>query len=133
MRTKLAMIAAMSIMAMPGFALAAADLSKMTPGYTYYNKSGATIADHDVEVVACATEAMKVQSFGGQVNRATANGLLGFMISDALSDAADRGAFAISLENCMVVHGWRVVRVPDAEGKKLAKLPPAELVAQISP
>jgi hypothetical protein len=128
MRTIFAVIAAISAVALPGLGHAAADLSKMTPGYTYYNMPGTTLADHDVEVGACAAEAVKVQSFGAQANKHMSG-----LLVDAMGDAANRGAFAASLENCMVVRGWRVVRVPDAEGKKLSQLAPTDLAKAISP
>jgi hypothetical protein len=37
-------------------------LAEMTPGHTYYNMRGASVADHDREVVACAIEAFKDES-----------------------------------------------------------------------
>ena len=89
MRTTFAVIAAISAVALPGLGHAAADLSKMTPGYTYYNMPGTTLADHDVEVGACAAEAVKVQSFGAQANKH-----MGGLLVDAMGDAANRGAFA---------------------------------------
>jgi hypothetical protein len=40
---------------------------------------------------------------------------------------------AASIENCMVVRGWRVVSLGDAEGSALASLPPVELRGRIAP
>jgi hypothetical protein len=40
---------------------------------------------------------------------------------------------AASLENCMVVHGWRVVRLDEPEGQALTKLAPAELRSKLAP
>lgn len=51
----------------------------------------------------------------------------------AFASASHRGAVAASLENCMVVMGWRVVRVTGAEGAALANLPPADLAARLQP
>lgn len=119
-----------SAVALPGLAKAEPlDLSHMTMGYTYYNRPGYSLADHDADVMACATEAFKTQSFSAQVNRQLMTGI----VPDMMSNAANRGSFGGSLENCMVVRGWRVVLLPDAEGKKLAKLEPAELARQLEP
>ena len=103
------------------------NLSHMTLGYSYYNRPGATPADHDSAVVACSTEALKVQSFDSQVNFVTG------ILPDLVTAASNRGAFGASLENCMVVRGWRVVHLPDAEGEALSKMQPAAVASQLAP
>lgn len=106
------------------------NLAEMTTGYTYYNRIGASIADHDLAVKACAAEAFKSHSVDSQM---PASGLMGFMILGSLANAANRGVFAAALENCMVVKGWRVVRLPEMAGKDLAALPAAALAQRLEP
>jgi hypothetical protein len=128
MQRKVAFIASVAALTLPVVTQAELpSIAEMTPGYTYYNMPGASVGDHDNEVLACATEAFKVESYSAQ-----ANSYMTGLIPDLLSAASNRGAFAISLENCMVVHGWRVVRVPDNEGKKLSTLAPEVLAAELS-
>lgn len=125
---KLAVTAAILAMAVPAVSHAELpNLSHMTLGYSYYNRPGATPADHDGAVVACSTEALKVRSFDSQVKFMTG------ILPELLADASNRGAFGASLENCMVVRGWRVVHLPDAEGEALSKLEPAALASQLAP
>lgn len=125
---KLAVTAAILAMAAPAVSQAELpNLSHMTLGYSYYNRPGATAADHDSAVVACSTEALKVRSFDSQVKFMTG------ILPELLADASNRGAFGASLENCMVVRGWRVVHLPDAEGEALSKLEPAALASHLAP
>lgn len=105
------------------------NLAQMTMGYTYYNRPGATLQAHNEAVAACVVEAVKTQAFDEQVG--VGAGILGVIIEDALDSAYHRSSVASGLENCMVVHGWRVVVVPQAEGKALAALAPEALAAQL--
>lgn len=107
------------------------NIARMTMGYTYYNRVGATIADHDATVAACVKEASKVRSFDSQMP-SILDGVVGSMIQKGMNDAMNRGAFAAAIENCMVVQGWRVVRVPDKEGEELSKLEASELSGRMT-
>jgi hypothetical protein len=108
-------------------------LAAMTKGFTYYNRPGADLKVHDAEVADCAAEAARTISVDEQIHNGSSMGLLGALIGGAMQNAYHRGAAAAGLENCMVVRGWRVVRVPDAEGQELAKLPAADLSARMGP
>lgn len=124
---KLGLLAAI-LAAVPAAAHAdTTDLSQVTMGYTYYNRPGATQADHDDAVIACSVEAMEVVTFNFHENSTS-----GFL-PKILIPAANRGAFAAGLENCMVVRGWRVVRLPTAEGEALSTLEPADLATHLAP
>jgi len=100
------------------------NLARVTLGYTYFNRPGADLATHHAAVAACLVEADKMQAVDEQM---PSQGLLGALIQGAIADAAHRGVVAAALENCMVVRGWRVVHLADAEGVTLAALPAAEL------
>lgn len=106
-------------------------LSEMTLGYTYFNRAGADVPMHDKAVAGCALEATKTRSMDQMTQPML--GILGAVIGSALADAYNRSTVASGLENCMVVRGWRVVRLPDAEGKALAALDQAVLSAKLAP
>jgi hypothetical protein len=110
-----------------------ADLATMTMGYTYYNRPGADPKSHDAEVADCAAEAARTISYDEQIHNGASQGLMGALIGGALQHAYHRGAAAAGLENCMVVRGWRVVKLDDAEGAELGKLAPADLAARLAP
>ena len=102
------------------------NLSRATAGHTYYNRPGAELASHDRDLLSCIQLAGSVRSVDQQMGT---GGLLG----GAIADAADKGVMAASLENCMVVHGWRVVRPDAVEGEALSKLPSADLRSKLAP
>ncbi len=117
-----------------GASAAAADpvnLAEMTLGYTYFNRPGATMEAHNQAVGACVIEASKTRSFDEQVN--VVSGVLGVLIENALDTATRRASVAAALEDCMVVQGWRVVKVSDAEGQVLAALTPDALSERLTP
>jgi hypothetical protein len=109
------------------------NIAQMTQGYTYYNRVGADIALHDRTVVECALEASKVTSEDEEMGTRGQGGLAPLMVASLMNPAAHRGVVAAALEDCMVVRGWRVVLLPDAEGVVLAALPQAALSAKLAP
>jgi len=102
------------------------NLGRMTAGYSYFNKPFADTAMHNADLSACLADAANMRSFGEQLRP---TGLL----PELMADSATRGTVMAGVENCMVVHGWRVVHLSDAEGATLAALPPADLMARLSP
>lgn len=113
---------------------AAADpvnIAEMTTGYTYFNRPGATLEAHNKAVAACVIEASKTRSFDEQVT--AVYGILGAILENALDTASHRASVAASLEDCMVIQGWRVVKVSDAEGQALAALSPEALAERLTP
>jgi len=102
----------------PGFV----NISEMAPGYTYYNRPGADIEAHDKDLIDCAVEAARTRSIDDQINNGAGQGLVGSLVGQAFGSAYNRATFAAALENCMVVKNWRVVRIPDEEGKAVLKL-----------
>ena len=149
-----AAVAAVLALAAPGTSHAASNdvigMGNMTKGYTYYNLPGSTAAEHTDTVTACAAEAFKVRSAdaelrdgpsyiyshdysaAGQVGEIVGNAI-GNAIVDQMIEGFGRGVYAAAVENCMVVRGWRVVRLPQTEGLSLSLLPPGELAARLAP
>ena len=105
------------------------NLGRMTAGYSYYNRPGADMALHDSDLHACLIAAAAMRT----TISSAVGGVIGGLIASAQEDAANRGVVSSALENCMVVHGWRVVHLDDAEGSALAALPGAELAAKLRP
>ncbi|MBY0569251.1 MAG: hypothetical protein K2P70_18230 [Hyphomonadaceae bacterium] len=101
-------------------------LATMSDGHTYFNRPGADIDFHDAELTACLTEAARVVSVDEAINGNS--GIVGGLMVSALS----HGVRPAAIENCMVVRGWRVVRVPEAEGEALSGLAPAEIQARLA-
>jgi hypothetical protein len=108
------------------------NLGRMTTGYTYYNRPFANSALHDADVATCLIDAANMRSFQEEL-RGNMGGVLGVLLEGARADSANRGVVAASLENCMVVRGWRVVHLGDDEGKQLSMLPAGELAATLAP
>jgi hypothetical protein len=104
------------------------DLTRSTAGYTYFNRAGADLAQHDAAVSACMVEAsrMRQPDDNGAAGAAAAGGLLGALVvgvmQGAMNGMHERRGVAANVENCMVVNGWRVVRLDETEGKALDAL-----------
>lgn len=103
-------------------------LSKVTSGYTFFNRPGATSAEQNADIAECA--AMAAQLVSGMVAANSANQGLALAI---LSAGPESAVHRSGIENCMVVRGWRVVRTPKEEGAVLAKLPARELAGRLAP
>ncbi|HWF76158.1 MAG TPA: hypothetical protein VN694_03190 [Caulobacteraceae bacterium] len=102
------------------------DITKSSPGYTYFNRPGADFAAHDADVAECRKIAGRLHQPQAQTTVVAAGGVygaigvaIGMAIAQAVSDAR---AHPTNVENCMVVRGWRVVAVDKAEGEALAAL-----------
>jgi hypothetical protein len=109
-----------------GEAVRPLNLSRPTAGHTYFNRPGADVSEHDRDLLRCIGHSSPVRSVDDEMGT---GGILGQMITDS----ANRGIMAASLENCMVVHGWRVVRLDEAEGQALSRLAPPELRSKLAP
>ena len=110
------------------------NLGRMTPGFSYFNRPYTNLALHDADMAACLADVANLHSYHAKMGGGAAGmGILGGLVAGAQAASADRGALAASLENCMVVRGWRVVHLDDDEGKALAALPATELRARIAP
>ena len=116
-------------------AWAGADLTKTSKGYTYFNKPGADVGTHDQDVRDCRLIAgtthqpisvpgtTYVAPAGTSPVAAGIGGAIGMAIVMGIEQkAADNKGRPVNLENCMVVKGWRVVQLDDAEGKAVEAL-----------
>lgn len=101
------------------------NLTRPTDGHTYYNRPGATIADHDAAVRACAARA-------AGLNQMADNVIMPGLLAQGLAAAQDGSRFQANIENCMVVGGWRVIRLPEGVGRRLFRMRREELSPQLA-
>lgn len=92
-----------------------------TTGYTYFNRPGATFDAHNEDLHACiaATAHMGDQPMDMGI------------VGDAVQAWLARGIHPSVIENCMIVRGWRVVRLSDNEGRELTALPRDQLASHL--
>lgn len=127
-RLSIAVLAA-TLLATPAIAQTAApvvNIAQMTMGYTYFNRPGADLAALDHDLAECMTLARDARSLDAMIGN---GGIVGTMITGA----AEKGVAASGTENCMVVRGWRVVQLPDAEGAALAALSLNDITRAMTP
>src|SRR5689334_9049572 len=98
-------------------------------GYTFFNKPGATISEHNQDLSDCARAAGSVRSYS-EAYPLSPVGLRAIegMITQGWTDAVHLAA----LEDCMIVRGWRVVRLDDQQGETLGALGKSDLAARLS-
>ena len=109
------------------------DLGELAPGYTYYNRPGATVADHNRELADCVQRTLTwyygPPSGAGDV---LGYGPIGSMVFGMVWNGPVAGLEAAQVENCMVVRGWRVVDIGEARGKTLSTAPLDTLSAALA-
>ncbi|OYU51803.1 MAG: hypothetical protein CFE27_09990 [Alphaproteobacteria bacterium PA1] len=106
------------------------DLTKATSGYLYFNLAGADMARHDGELKNCISH--WASGIRPEPAPYTA-GIVGIIVIDSMNAHWEGARKDINIEHCMVAKGWQLVRLPDEEGERLAKLPRNELVQALSP
>ena len=107
------------------------DLGELAPGYTYYNRPGATVEDHNREVADCV-QRTQTWYFGPPKADPLGQGPIGGMVSHMIWDGAVAGLEAAQVENCMIVRGWRVVDIGEAQGRGLSVAPVSTLSATLA-
>ena len=110
-------------------------LVKATPGYLYFNRPGATLETHDAELSDClgasvvaAPTAQDPQPSRGVLEDALTTGIQNQMLAGWARARAN-----INVELCMVVRGWRLMRLEDDEGRRLAGLDRRVLASALEP
>lgn len=80
-------------------------ITSPTTGTTYFNRPGAVMAVHQQDVRACMLKAEE-----GIFGPPTLPGMVG-IVPDLLADGRQNFLRRTNIENCMVIRGWRVIRV----------------------
>lgn len=127
-------MAKFSVLALIGLAsvataAAAEPVSLTSPsrGTTYFNQPGADLAAHTRDLKACMLKAEE-----GIFGAPTLPGLTG-IVPDLMAGGQQNVLRRTNIENCMVVRGWRVVRVSGAAEAALSKLNPSALAERLAP
>lgn len=150
MRTRLLAAVAMALFTTPATAqVSRIELGQVADGYTYYNLPGSSIAEHNTVLGGCARDnyfgptsaspqgidtavargardAIRTPTIGTAVGEA-----IGSAIGSAVWGGALRGLAAAKVENCMLVRGWRVFRLQEAEGRRLRDASTAQFLAEM--
>ncbi len=103
-----------------------ANLTRSTSGFTYFNRPGANIIAHDEAVRMCVSRSNALSQF-------TDNQVFKGLVPDLIADAQDDARLKANLENCMVVAGWRVIRLPPQEGRALGGIGKSALAERLAP
>ena len=111
----------------PAWAADRFDVSAITTGYTFYNRPGASLEQHNADLVDCGLRTGVPRP--GQASGPSNMGLA----FDLVWAGPIAGMYADKVENCMVVRGWRVIRLDDADGSRLSKAPIGELMTALAP
>jgi hypothetical protein len=123
---------AAALVFLAGAAQAAPYLSPLgvaVKGPVYFWKPGANLAAHDADIDACRDLALG--AYAPLVAAAPTTGVLDGMIAGEMQNQgiqhAAKQTLQASIENCMVIRGWSVVRLEFRKGEALAKLSPGAL------
>jgi hypothetical protein len=127
-----------------GVSTASADpnLAQATSGFLYFNRPAASLAEHDEELASCLPLARNnylnsALSRPGPHGPTYSQGIVGDMIASAVNDAMlsgwERAHRNIVIEHCMVVRGWRLMRLDAATGRRLQAMGRDALRAELGP
>ena len=101
------------------------NLTRQSEGYVYFNRPGADIPTMHAALWACLRT---ISGRGAVPGYDPVGGMVGGLIAAGNQYSME----SVNLENCMVVRGWRVVRLADAEGARLAGLAQAPLAEALT-
>ena len=101
-------------------------IANPSEGYTYFNKPGANIDDHETDVRSCLLDAKDVVSLDEFINNNQS------LMAAIMTSERAKSARLSALENCMIVRGWRVVGLQTDEGKALSEGPQDKLRSFLS-
>lgn len=109
-------------------------------GFTYFNRPGATLDQQRADLATCRMSVLAMaQPSRDNYASSTAGvyGLTGVLVGGLMDlgaqHAARLRAMPANYEDCMVVHGWRVVQLDDAIGRELDRLSSAQLSQRLGP
>ncbi|MFZ5720095.1 MAG: hypothetical protein ACOY5Y_11605 [Pseudomonadota bacterium] len=102
-------------------------LSSPTDGYVYFNRPGASWEELSRDLITCASVAERANVMWNGKSSPYVG-----ILPHLLQSGQAAGARTANLENCMVVGGWRVIRLAEAKGSALARLDRGGLAEQLS-
>ena len=118
-------------------AAAAVNLNQPSKGYTYFHRAGATMEAHDAQIRECMKSGYFSQPSAADGATAASQGLAGVIaaviVNVAVAAMQADNIQLTTIENCMVLHGWNVVQIPEAQGEPMTKLEQPALHAALEP
>ncbi|MEQ8934365.1 MAG: hypothetical protein RIE56_01065 [Amphiplicatus sp.] len=121
------------------FAVAAnaQSLTGSSPGFHYFYKAGATMDQHDADLVGCAvaTRAL-VNGSDAMTGIATAagGGFAAALVGAIIDNNENRQGAAANTEGCMALRGWSVIALSEAQGRAMEEpSDPASIRAKLAP
>jgi len=133
--TRLALWAAIGLLAAPTVTVAASLNQSASAGYTYFYRPGASMRTHDEDVTTCRTLSSATVQPGHAAYLATTDPYASSGFWERMQNAGqseNRLGREVNLDNCMVVKGWRIVAVDVATGTALAAQSRARRLAEIA-
>lgn len=128
---------ALATLCLSASAEARVSLVAPSPGYVYFNRPGATPEIQQAELRACLDAASQMIQPDPSAGAGVGGGPIGaFAVGitrGILNGMATRRGVVANTENCMIVRGWRIVRVSDIQGRELAALGQAALAERLAP
>ena len=91
-------MAAGTALALPASPTERVEIGEIADGFTFYNRPGATLEQHNAELGEC-TRWMK--GYGGDPDAYSQGIAFGLIWSGSIA-----GLAAVPIENCMIVRGW---------------------------
>lgn len=118
---------ALAILALTAGVAPGQSLTKPSEGYAFFNKPGASVADHTAALIACSDATEYLVQPDASAGAGAGGGIFGALVAGIVKGVMQgieaRQGFTANMENCMTAHGWRVAVLPEAEGKAVADLP----------
>lgn len=95
--------------------LESADVTRPTSGTTYYNRPGASITEHDEALQNC----IDIASY------TNAGAILGMynLRTNPANNPTSKSRIQATIENCMVVSGWRVIQISRNDAREFLRQP----------
>ncbi|WP_029087278.1 hypothetical protein [Brevundimonas aveniformis] len=124
------MIAVIVVLPATASAQSRTEIGEVVTGYAFYNRVGATPAEHDSDLTSC----FAIVPVGRpRVTNPSGTGIGDSLVMTWVWGGAVQGLFAVSGENCMIARGWRVYRLSDAEGAATYQLSGTEFRERVAP
>jgi|JI7StandDraft_1071085.scaffolds.fasta_scaffold24870_2 hypothetical protein len=114
------------------------EIGEVVQGHAYYNRPGASPAEHNTELAACLSETDwgTPSPADRGLQRAVEIGTGSLLRSDVVGlfwSGPVQGLAAIGPENCMISKGWRVFRLSETEGEAATALTGEAFLARVGP
>lgn len=134
-RTVLVATTALAVVTAAMPAAAQVRMIQASPGYNYFHRAGATMADHDTALHQCSYDAGRTSQprDGGVEFAALLGGGLAMGAAMVLRAEQEARGRAANIENCMVSNGWNVVQLDVTNGRRLNGLVGMSLHNELAP